>query len=134
MITSWENGDPRMRFLTLDGVHVAKANALKPDGATQELIRTQQGTIATDISTATRTGTLLGFDVGDSDWPLKASYVLFMRNVLEQARAHRAHGMTGPARAGEPLRVSHPWDGDERGGDRAARREARGVASAAASR
>lgn len=107
-ITSWENGDPRMRFLTLDGVHVVRANALKPDGATQELIRTHIGTIATDISTTTRTGTLLGFDVGDSDWPLKASFVLFMRNVLEQARAHRAHGITGPARAGEPMRVSLP--------------------------
>jgi hypothetical protein len=108
VITSWETADPRMRFLTLDGVHVAKASSLKPDGATQELIRTQQGTIATDISTATRSGTLIGFDVGDSDWPLKASYVLFVRNILEQARAHRAHGMTGPARAGEPLRVAIP--------------------------
>jgi hypothetical protein len=107
-ITSWENGDPRLRFLSLDGVHVAKASALKPDGATQELIRTQQGTIATDISTSTRTATLLGFDVGDSDWPLKASYVLFMRNLLELARTHRAHGITGPARAGEPLRVAVP--------------------------
>lgn len=107
-ITSWENGDARMRFLTLDGVHILRANALKPDGATQELIRSQQGTIATDISTTTRTGTLIGFDVGDSDWPLKASFVLFMRNVIEQARAHRAHGVTGPARAGEPMRVSLP--------------------------
>jgi len=107
-ITSWENGDPRMRFLTLDGVHVARAHALKPDGVSQELIRTQQGTIATDISTTAHTGTLLGFDVGDSDWPLKASFVLFVRNLLEQARAHRAHGITGPARAGEPMRVSLP--------------------------
>jgi hypothetical protein len=107
-ITSWENGDPRMRFLTLDGVHIARASALKPDGTSQELIRTREGTIATDISTTTRTGTLLGFDVGDSDWPLKASFVLFTRNLLEQARAHRAHGITGPARAGEPMRVSLP--------------------------
>jgi von Willebrand factor type A domain/Aerotolerance regulator N-terminal len=107
-ITSWENADPRMRFLTLDGVHVRSANALKPDGATQELVRTQQGTIATDISTTTRTGTLVGFDVGDSDWPLKASFVLFMRNLLEQARAHRQSGISGPARAGEPMRVSLP--------------------------
>ena len=108
MITSWENGDPRMRFLTLDGVHVAKAHLLKPEGATQELIRTQEGAIAADVSTPTRTVTLLGFDVGESDWPLKASFVLFTRNLLEQARAHRAHGMTGPARAGEPMRVSVP--------------------------
>ncbi|MDC0741397.1 vWA domain-containing protein [Polyangium mundeleinium] len=107
-ITSWETGDARMRFLSLDGVSISRAMALKPEGPTQELIRTQDGTIATDISTPTRTGTLLGFDVGDSDWPLKASFVLFMRNLLEQGRIHRAHGITGPARAGEPLRVRLP--------------------------
>jgi hypothetical protein len=108
LITSWETSDARMRFLTLDGVHVAKASALKPDGTTQELIRTQEGAIATDISTPTRAGTLLGFDVGETDWPLKASFVLFMRNVVELARTHRAHGMAGPARAGEPMRVTLP--------------------------
>jgi len=107
-ITSWESGDPRMRFLSLDGVSIARATALAPEGPTQELIRTREGTVATDISTPTRTATLVGFDVGDSDWPLKASFVLFMRNLLEQARIHRAFGVTGPARAGEPLRVRLP--------------------------
>jgi hypothetical protein len=97
-----------MRFLSLDGVHINRAKSLKPEGVTQELIRTQEGTVATDISSGSRTGTLIGFDVGDSDWPLKASFVLFVRNLLEQARAHRAHGVTGPARAGEPMRVAVP--------------------------
>ncbi|WP_437761839.1 VWA domain-containing protein [Sorangium sp. So ce764] len=107
-LTSWDTADPRLRFLTLDGVNLRAASSLTPEAATQELIRAQEGTIATDISTASRTGTLLGFDVGESDWPLKASFVLFVRNLLEQARAHRAHGITGPARTGEPLRVSVP--------------------------
>ncbi|WP_437600477.1 VWA domain-containing protein [Sorangium sp. So ce590] len=107
-LTSWDTADPRLRFLTLDGVHLRAASSLAPDGAAQALIRAQEGTIATDISTSSRTGTLLGFDVGESDWPLKASFVLFVRNLLEQARAHRAHGITGPARTGEPLRVSVP--------------------------
>jgi hypothetical protein len=97
-----------MRFLSLDGIHIAQAKSLKPEGPTQELIRTQEGVVATDISSGSRTGTLLGFDVGDSDWPLKASFVLFVRNLLEQARAHRAHGAAGPVRAGEPMRVAVP--------------------------
>ncbi|WP_438026947.1 VWA domain-containing protein [Sorangium sp. So ce233] len=107
-LTSWDTADPRLRFLTLDGVHLRAASSLEPESATRALIRAQEGTVATDISTASRTGTLLGFDVGESDWPLKASFVLFVRNLLEQARAHRAHGITGPARTGEPLRVSVP--------------------------
>ncbi|WP_437288662.1 VWA domain-containing protein [Sorangium sp. So ce406] len=107
-LTSWDTADPRLRFLTLDGVHLRAASSLEPESATRTLIRAQEGTVATDISTASRTGTLLGFDVGESDWPLKASFVLFVRNLLEQARAHRAHGITGPARTGEPLRMSVP--------------------------
>ena len=104
-ITSWNNGDPRFRFLTLDGVHIAKATSLRTQNATLDLVRAPKDTLAADISTPGRTGTLLGFDVGESDWPLKASFVLFMRNVVEVARAHRAAGALGPARAGEPLRV-----------------------------
>ena len=108
-ITSWENGDPRMRFLTLDGVHIASASVAqarrRDAGAHPHAGRARSR--PTSRRRRAR-GRLLGFDVGDSDWPLKASFVLFVRNLLEQARAHRAHGMTGPARAGEPLRVRLP--------------------------
>jgi Aerotolerance regulator N-terminal/von Willebrand factor type A domain len=109
-ITSWESGDVRLRFLTLDGVHVARANLLEPEGASPRLVRARQGALITDISTSARAGTLVGFDPGESDWPLKASFVLFVRNLLEQARTHRARGITGPARAGEPMRVTLPPD------------------------
>lgn len=107
-VTSWDTADPRMRFLSLDGLHVETARLLSPEGKSQELVRTQAGPILTDISTAARSGTLVGFDVGESDWPLQASFVLFVRNLLEQARVHRAHGLTGPARVGQPLRVTLP--------------------------
>jgi hypothetical protein len=41
---------------------------------------------------------------------LRASFVLFVRNVVELARAHRARGITGPARTGEPMSVRVPPD------------------------
>ncbi len=107
-ITSWEHADVRMRFLTLDGVHIAKARLLSPESKRQALITTTEGVIASDISTSARFATLLGFDVGESNWPLKASYVLFLRNVMEQARRHRSSSISGPALAGDPLRVTVP--------------------------
>ena len=106
--TSWETSDARLRFVSLDGVHVARANLLEPEGASRRLVNARPGALVVDVSTSARAATLVGFDVGESDWPLKASFVLFVRNLLEQARAHRAHGVTGPARAGEPMRVSLP--------------------------
>ncbi len=107
-ITSWEHADVRLRFLTLEGIFVAKARLLRPSSAKQELIRTDQGVIAADISTSSRTITLLGFDVGETNWPLRASFVLFVRNLMEQARRHRSSGVSGPAIAGEPMRIALP--------------------------
>jgi hypothetical protein len=112
-LTSWETGDPRLRFLTLDGVHVARSLALDAHGASAALVRSSSTTLIADASLPGRTVTVVGFDPGDSDWPLKASFVLFVRNVVELARLHRAQGAAGPARTGDPARVSVP-DGTTR--------------------
>ncbi len=108
LITSWEAADPRMRFLSLDGVGIARAQALLPESASQALVRAREGVLVADASTPSRQVTVVGFDVGQSDWPLKASFVLFVRNVIEQARAHRMSGIVGAGGTGEPLRVILP--------------------------
>ncbi len=107
-VTSWEVGDPRLRFLTMDGVHVSRARGLAAQGATGALLRAGKTTLMADASIPGRSATILGFDVGDSDWPLKASFVLFARNLVEQARVHRAQGGAAPVTTGDPLRVAVP--------------------------
>ena len=109
-ITSWANGDARFRFLTMDGVHLAKATPLRADGAAQTLVRGPNDVLVADVSSPGRSGTILGFDLAETDWPLKASFVLFVRNVVEIARSHRAQGATGTVRPGDPLRVPVPID------------------------
>ena len=107
-VTSWESGDPRLRFLTFDGVLVGKSAQLDAKGAGASLLRTTSTTLIADASIPGRTLTIVGFDVGESNWPLKASFVLFVRNVVELARLHRAQGVAGPARTGEILRIAVP--------------------------
>ncbi len=107
-VTSWDAADARMRFLVLDGVQVRTARKVEAESASRELVRARDGALMVDVSSATRTATLLGFDVGESDWPLKASFVLFARNVLDLARSHRERGQLGPQRTGDPLRVELP--------------------------
>jgi len=106
-ITSWDQSDPRLRFLTLDGVSIAKASLLGVD-ENAALVRTRDGSLVADASTGSRTVTIVGFDVGESDWPLKASFVLFMRNITELARSHRLSSVIGDARTGGALRVAVP--------------------------
>lgn len=107
-LTSWETGDPRFRFVSLDGVHVASATPLKAVGSNTSLVRAGTDTLIADASIPGRTVTLVGFDVGDSDWPLQASFVLFTRNLVELSRLHRVQGAAGPVRTGDPLRIAVP--------------------------
>jgi hypothetical protein len=112
-ITSWAEADPRLRFASFDGVSIARARSLEPDGPNASLVRGREGTLIADVSVAGRSGTVVAFDVGESTWPLRASFVLFVRNLLELARSHRAGAAAGPARTGEPLAIRVPLDVSE---------------------
>lgn len=107
-ITSQSPTDPRLRFVTFDGVSIAEANRLAVDDASRVLVRSRETPLVVDASTPGRTVTIVGFDVGESDWPLKASFVLFVRDVLEEARSHRANSVVGAARTGSPLVIPVP--------------------------
>ncbi len=111
-VTSWSHGDPRFRFLTMDDVHVAVARRIIAESASRALVRSTDFALVADVSdeAAGSSGTLVGFDVADSNWPLKASFVIFVRNVVELARAHRVQGSTSAPHTGAPLRVPLPRD------------------------
>jgi hypothetical protein len=107
-VTSWDDADPRMRFLALDDVFVEKARALTPASRRQALVRGPRGPLLVDASTSSRAVTISGFDVADSDWPYKASFVVFARNLLEEARLHRTSAAAGLASTGDAIRVRVP--------------------------
>jgi hypothetical protein len=107
-VTSWADLDPRLRFLTFDGVEVAKARRLRVESPRDALVRTRDSTLIADVSSPGRTGTLIAFDVGASNWPLTASFVLFVRNVTEASRAGRASGPSLSSKAGEPISLRVP--------------------------
>jgi hypothetical protein len=113
VVTSWAEVDPRLRFLSLDGVELMHAHRLEPASPQLALVQSREGTLIADASSPGRTITVVGFDVGDSNWPLKASFVLFLRNVVELARSHRARGAEAPARAGETYGLRVPLDVSE---------------------
>jgi hypothetical protein len=113
IVTSWAEVDPRLRFLSLDGVELTRARRLEPGSPQAGLVQSREGTLIADASSPGRSVTVVGFDVGDSNWPLKASFVLFMRNVVELARSHRLRGAEAPARTGEAYSLRVPVDVSE---------------------
>lgn len=107
-LTSWESADPRLRFVSLDGLGIGHGAMLGYPGRDAPLLRSGNGALALDAGDKDRAVTMLGFDVGDTDWPLRASFVLFVRNVVELARLHRDSGADGPVVTGGAMRISAP--------------------------
>jgi len=113
LLTSWAEVDPRLRFLSLDGVELRAARRLEADTPQGALVQSRDGTLIADASSPGRSVTIVGFDVGESNWPLKASFVLFMRNVVELARSHRVRGAEAPGRVGDAYSLRVPVDVSE---------------------
>lgn len=107
-VTSWNETDPRLRFLSFDGVEFSEARSLEVESPRDALVQTRDGVLIADVSSPGRTGTLVGFDVGLSNWPLTASFVLFIRNLTEVARTGRASGPALSVKSGEPVALRVP--------------------------
>ena len=108
-VTSWDTTDSRLRFLSLEEVQIGQTSLLDAKGG-GSLVRIRGGTVLADATMPGRSITILGFAPGESNWPLKASFVLFVRNLVETARTHRSNGTAQNARTGEPLSVPIPTD------------------------
>ena len=71
--------DPRWRFLTMDGVHLSSAHPLALSARATALVRAGSLVLAADAGLADRTVTVVGIDPLRSDWPLKASFVVYWK-------------------------------------------------------
>lgn len=107
-ITSWNEGDPRLRFLSFEGIDVAMGRSLGTASGHDALVHTRDGTLIADASSPGRMATIVGFDLGQSSFPLKAAFVVFIRNITDLGRAHRLGAASQRARTGEPLSVHVP--------------------------
>jgi Ca-activated chloride channel family protein len=103
-IVTWDEGDPRLRFVPLRDLHVAAARPITGSAA-RPLITSSAGTIAAVLERPDGEATILAFDPDRSDWPRRPGFVVFVRNLLERVRARRAAGGIAPGALGDPLRI-----------------------------
>ncbi len=106
-IVSWEEDDPRLRFVSFAAVHVATMRPITGAQA-RTLVQTDHGALVSSLAHPGGEATLLAFDPDRSDLPDQPGFVILFRNVLERARQRRAEGGIRADRIGEPLRVPAP--------------------------
>lgn len=111
-ITQWNDADPRLRFLSLVNLRARRANTISTNSPQRVLVESQHGALVVKQELFGREGTLVAFEFGETDWPLKASFVLFVRNLVEVARLERHRIGRASIEPGQPLRLSVPTEID----------------------
>ncbi len=95
---------PVMRFLNPANVTIAKALKMTlPEGG-RPLISTQGGALLADVSRGGQSILVVGFDLADSNWPLRLSFPLFVQNLIAWAPKAALAAETSVA-SGNPLTI-----------------------------
>lgn len=90
-IQAWRRTDPRLRYIqNIIENRIASSVLFQDLAKERQLLRGPGGTLAADASKGRHSRTLLGFLPKESTWPLDNSFVLFVRNILEQSRRRSA--------------------------------------------
>ncbi|MBL8603910.1 MAG: BatA domain-containing protein [Myxococcales bacterium] len=89
-VTAFDGADPRLRFLSLDDLVIDEARPFTHlPGTAQGLLRSDRAALMVGDAGPDGHTTLVGFDPAMSDWPHHHAFVIFVRNVIEEARRHR---------------------------------------------
>ncbi len=106
-IVSWEEGDPRLRFVRPADVHLGAIRPIE-GGSARALLTTDAGAAIAALTRPDGETTIVAFDPSEGDWATRPDFVVFFRNLLERARQRRAAGGVPPGPLGSPLRVAVP--------------------------
>lgn len=77
-----ERTHPVMRYLNPENVGISRATAFSLPEGSQGLMTTTGSALIADVSRDGRQLLVVGFDISESDWPLKLSFPLFVQNVV----------------------------------------------------
>lgn len=81
-VLAWDSEHAVLRFLNPANIGIREAQRLAlPDGS-RTLISTTGGPLMADVSRGGQQILVIGFDIAESNWPLRLSFPLFIQNLL----------------------------------------------------
>ena len=81
-VINWDSDHPVMRFLNPANIGISLAKKMSMNEGSRSMMTTEGGPLIADISRDGRQIIVAAFDLGDSNWPLRLSFPLFMQNLV----------------------------------------------------
>jgi hypothetical protein len=109
-IVSWETDHPLMASLNLKDVNITRAVMTEQRGAAQPLVHSEQTPLIYTYERDRLRLVYLGFDILQSDFPLRVAFPLFLRNVLKWLHPGSLSATSRYIQAGTPYPISTRGD------------------------
>ncbi len=104
-IIDWDRQHPLMRFANLSNLNVVKARIASLPSYAEVVAESRETALIAAIERGPIRLAYVGFDIGNSDWPLRASFPIFFSNVIAWLRPESAAGKTLKLETGDAVPI-----------------------------
>ena len=105
-IVDWRSAHPLLRYSGFDNVQVVESLAARPPAWAVSLADSPTASLMLAGDLGRQRILWLGFDVLESNWPLRVSFPIFIANAVEWLNPANAQGGQLLVKSGEPLRLA----------------------------
>jgi hypothetical protein len=105
-IVDWRPTHPVLYSVSFDNVHVAKSFEVKSPSWGISLVDSQQASLIVGGELGRQRILWIGFDVLESDWPLRVSFPMFIENAVDWLNPATARNRQLLVHAGDPFRLA----------------------------
>jgi Ca-activated chloride channel family protein len=105
-IVDWRYNHPVLRYVGFDNVHIAKTLAVKTPSWGVSLVDSTKTPLIVAGELGRQRIVWIGFDVLESDWPLRVSFPMFFANATDWLNPATARNSRLLVHAGDPFRLA----------------------------
>ncbi len=105
MVVDWRATHPVLHYVSFDNVHVAKSISVKTPGWGVSIVDSPTSPLIVAGDLGRQRILWIGFDVLESDWPLRFSFPMFIQNAVEWLNPATEINSELLVHAGDPFRL-----------------------------
>lgn len=107
-IVDWRSTHPLLRYSSFDTVQIVRSLGAKTPGWAMSLVDAPQASLMLAGEFGRQRILWIGFDLLESNWPLRVSFPIFIANAIEWLNPASAQGGQLMVRAGDSFRMTVP--------------------------
>jgi Ca-activated chloride channel homolog len=105
-IVDWKPTHPLLRFVSFDNVNITRTRTVEPPPWVDSVVDSTQSSLILTGDLDRQRIVWIGFDLLESDWPLRVSFPIFIANAVDWLNPASRQAKHRQIAAGQPIRLA----------------------------